>query len=62
MVAIADKVASTLEEKKGSITEDEVRDFIMVSLCFYETTGNPFLFVWSINVSVSNYFVPDCHV
>ena len=24
MVAIADKVASKLEEKKGSITEDEV--------------------------------------
>lgn len=25
MVAIADKVASKLEEKKGSITEDEVK-------------------------------------
>jgi len=26
MVAIADKVASKLEEKKGSITEDEVNN------------------------------------
>ena len=27
MVAIADKVASKLEEKKGSITEDEVNNY-----------------------------------
>jgi hypothetical protein len=26
MVALADKVASALEEKKGSITEDEVQN------------------------------------
>ena len=29
MVAIADKVASKLEEKKGSITEDEVITILM---------------------------------
>jgi len=27
MIAIADKVASKLEEKKGSITEDEVNNY-----------------------------------
>ena len=32
MVAIADKVASKLEEKKGSITEDEVNNYGQASL------------------------------
>lgn len=31
MVAIADKVASKLEEKKGAITEDEVINYL--NLC-----------------------------
>ena len=30
MVAIADKVASKLEEKKGSITEDEVTKYFQL--------------------------------
>ena len=33
MVEIADKVASKLEEKKGSITEDEVLDINHIELC-----------------------------
>ena len=33
MVAIADKVASKLEEKKGSITEDEVKLNSVLVLC-----------------------------
>ena len=35
MVAIADKVASKLEEKKGSITEDEVTKHFQIVSCFY---------------------------
>lgn len=33
MVAIADKVASKLEEKKGSITEDEVTKYFPLIFC-----------------------------
>ena len=32
MVAMADKVASKLEEKKGSFTEDEVMNHLSFSL------------------------------
>ena len=43
MVAMADKVASKLEEKKGSFTEDEVMKHLSFSLfhwCYpFETNG-----------------------
>ena len=58
MVAMADKVASKLEEKKGSISEDEV-NIIITNLPQYQVM--PFLTFSVLRVSHSHFKLSVIH-